>query len=90
MHALTIHKSQGSQAGTVVVLLPPPDSRLLTRELFYTAVTRAQEHVRVVGTEAAVRAAVGQVAQRASGLAGRIQAVARHADGRNDPETSEG
>ena len=47
MHAMTIHKSQGSQADEVVVLLPPPDSRLLTRELFYTAITRAKD--RVVG-----------------------------------------
>ena len=43
MHAMTIHKSQGSQARRVTVLLPDADSRLLTRELFYTAVTRAQE-----------------------------------------------
>ena len=46
MHAMTIHKSQGSQATAVTVLLPDADSRLLTRELFYTAVTRAQERVR--------------------------------------------
>ncbi len=59
MHAMTIHKSQGSQAERVTVLLPEEGSRLLTRELFYTAVTRAQDHVRVVGSEAAVRAAVG-------------------------------
>ena len=57
MHAMTIHKSQGSQAERVTVLLPDETSRLLTRELFYTAVTRAQEHVRVVGSEASVRAA---------------------------------
>ena len=59
MHAMTIHKSQGSQADRVTVLLPDEGSRLLTRELFYTAVTRARQHVRVVGSEAAVRAAVG-------------------------------
>ena len=72
MFATTIHKSQGSQAGEVTVLLPPPDSRLLTRELFYTAVTRAMTTVRVVGTEAAVRAAVERRAQRASGLRHRL------------------
>src|SRR5690606_6590320 len=44
MHAMTIHKSQGSQVTRVTVLLPDADSRLLTRELFYTAVTRAREH----------------------------------------------
>ncbi len=72
MHAMTIHKSQGSQADHVTVLLPPEDSQLLTRELFYTAVTRAQEKVRVVGTESSVRAAVGRRAQRASGLRQRL------------------
>ncbi|CAI9401762.1 exodeoxyribonuclease V subunit alpha [Nocardioides sp. T2.26MG-1] len=72
MHAMTIHKSQGSQADRVTVLLPDEASRLLTRELFYTAVTRARRHVRVVGSEAAVRAAVGTLAQRATGLRLRL------------------
>ena len=75
MHAMTIHKAQGSQADRVTVLLPEEGSRLLTRELFYTAVTRAKEHVRVVGTEAAVRAAVTRRASRASGLAERLRDV---------------
>ncbi len=72
MHAMTIHKSQGSQARQVTVLLPDPDSRLLTRELFYTAVTRAQHVVRVVGDEAAVRAAVDRRVRRGSGLRQRL------------------
>ena len=72
MHAMTVHKSQGSQAAHVTVLLPEADSRLLTRELFYTAITRAQEQVRVVASEAAVRAAVAREAQRASGLRHRL------------------
>jgi exodeoxyribonuclease V alpha subunit len=72
MHAMTVHKSQGSQAAEVTVLLPPESSRLLTRELLYTAVTRAQHKVTVVGTPDAVRLAVGRPAQRASGLAGRL------------------
>ena len=74
MHALTIHKAQGSQARRVTVLLPEEGSRLLTRELFYTAVTRAQEHVRIVGSEAAVRAAVEARAERATGLRQRLRA----------------
>ena len=46
-HARDDHsKSQGSQAIEVTVLLPPEDSRLLTRELLYTAVTRARQKVR--------------------------------------------
>lgn len=74
MHAMTIHKSQGSQADEVTVLLPPEESRLLTRELFYTAVTRAKTKVRIVGPESAVRAAIGRRALRASGLARRLGA----------------
>jgi exodeoxyribonuclease V alpha subunit len=73
MHAMTIHKSQGSQAEDVTVLLPPADSRLLTRELFYTAVTRAKRKVRVVGSEGEVRAAIGHRALRATGLRLRLQ-----------------
>ncbi|WP_370647163.1 exodeoxyribonuclease V subunit alpha [Mycobacterium sp. IDR2000157661] len=72
MHAMTIHKSQGSQAEEVTVLLPTEDSRLLTRELLYTAVTRAKRRVRVIGTEAAVRAATERRVVRASGLARRL------------------
>jgi exodeoxyribonuclease V alpha subunit len=75
MHAMTIHKSQGSQAHEVTVLMPPEDSRLGTRELFYTAVTRAKAKVRVVGTEASVRTAIGRRAVRASGLRLRLQAA---------------
>jgi exodeoxyribonuclease V alpha subunit len=72
MHALTIHKSQGSQADEVVVILPPPESRLLTRELFYTAITRARERVVVVGSPDDVRAAIERRAQRATGLRQRL------------------
>ncbi len=80
MHAMTIHKSQGSQAERITVLLPEADSRLLTRELFYTAVTRAQQHVSVVGSEAAVRSAVNTPAQRATGLVERLRAARVGAD----------
>lgn len=73
MHAMTIHKSQGSQAAEITVLLPGADSRLLSRELFYTAVTRAKDKVRVVGTEAGVRAALERRVLRASGLRHRLQ-----------------
>ena len=72
MYAMTVHKSQGSQATVVSVIMPPDDSQLLTRELFYTAVTRAQEKVRIVGSESAVRAAIARRVQRASGLAERL------------------
>lgn len=73
VYAMTVHKSQGSEARTVTVVLPPTDSPLLTRELFYTAVTRARQELVVVGTDDAVRAAVERRVQRASGLAERLR-----------------
>lgn len=75
LYAMTVHKSQGSQFGTAAVVLPPSSSRILTRELLYTAVTRAREHLIVVGTEEAVRAAVTRPAARASGLRDRLRDV---------------
>lgn len=68
VYAMTVHKSQGSQFDKVAVLLPDPSSRILTRELLYTAVTRARERLLLAGTEASVRAAVDRPVARASGL----------------------
>ena len=70
--AMTIHKAQGSQFGTVAVLLPGPNSRVLTRELLYTAVSRAQRRVILAGTEAAIRTAVDRPIARSSGLRQRL------------------
>lgn len=72
LYAMTIHKSQGSQFGHPVVVLPDANSPILTRELLYTAVTRATDRVTVIGTEAAVRAAIARPVQRASGLQHRL------------------
>ena len=80
MHSMTIHKSQGSQVDEVTVLMPAEDSRLLTRELFYTAVTRAKGKVRVLGSDEAVRAAIGRQAIRATGLRKRLQASVQNSD----------
>ncbi|GAB2672377.1 exodeoxyribonuclease V subunit alpha [Thalassiella azotivora] len=68
VHAMTVHRGQGSQFRRVTVVLPPPQSPLLTRELLYTAVTRAREGVRVIGSREAVRTAVQRPVRRASGL----------------------
>jgi len=68
VYAMTVHKSQGSQFDTVAVLLPDPASPILTRELLYTAVTRARRHLILAGTAAAVSAAVHRPIARASGL----------------------
>jgi exodeoxyribonuclease V alpha subunit len=72
VYAMTIHKSQGSQFRRVDLVLPPPDSRLLTRELLYTALTRAQEEVLVIGSPESVRIAVDRPIARASGLRRRL------------------
>jgi exodeoxyribonuclease V alpha subunit len=72
VHAMTIHKSQGSQFETVAVVLPDPDSRVMTRELLYTAVTRARSHVHLIGDESRVRAGVAREVARASGLRARL------------------
>ena len=79
VHVMTVHKSQGSQFDAVAVLLPEPGSAILTRELLYTAVTRARRAVTVVGPEASIRAAVARPVARASGLAGRLWPATREA-----------
>jgi exodeoxyribonuclease V alpha subunit len=71
-YAMTIHKSQGSQFDTAAVLLPPPGSRILTRELLYTAATRARGELILVGSEQAIRSAVQRPVARASGLRERL------------------
>ena len=72
VHSMTIHKSQGSQFEKVLVSLPPASSRLLTRELLYTAVTRASKSVTLIGAESVVRRAVERSVQRASGLGAKL------------------
>jgi exodeoxyribonuclease V alpha subunit len=68
VYAMTIHKSQGSQFDAAAVLLPDPSSHILTRELLYTAVTRARRRLILAGTEETVRAAIARPVARASGL----------------------
>jgi exodeoxyribonuclease V alpha subunit len=71
--AMSVHKSQGSEFDEVLVVLPPPGSPLLSRELLYTAVTRARRRVVVHATEEAVREAVRNRVARASGLADALR-----------------
>jgi exodeoxyribonuclease V alpha subunit len=72
VHAMTVHRAQGSQFGCVSFILPPADSPLLTRELLYTAVTRATTSVQIFGSEESVRRAIARPANRASGLRHRL------------------
>ncbi len=66
--AMTVHKSQGSEFDDVVLLLPDRPSRVLSRELLYTAVTRARKSVTIHATADVFREAVSRRAERASGL----------------------
>lgn len=70
--AMTIHKSQGSEMDEVAVVLPEQVSRVLSRELLYTAVTRARTHVTVFARPEVLGAAVERRVQRASGLTERL------------------
>ena len=66
--AVTVHRAQGSEYDEVAVVLGPAESRVATRELLYTAVTRARRRVVVYGSEESVAAAVGRATERYSGL----------------------
>ncbi|HEU5174333.1 MAG TPA: ATP-binding domain-containing protein, partial [Gemmatimonadaceae bacterium] len=70
--AMTVHKSQGSEFDRVLLMLPEDDSRVLTRELLYTGVTRARKAVTLFGSPAIIRAATARTTVRASGLAARL------------------
>ncbi len=66
--ALTVHKSQGSEFNRLLLVLPEKDGPLLTRELLYTAITRARSAVELWGNEDVIRAAVARRTVRTSGL----------------------
>ena len=66
--ALTIHKSQGSEFDEVLVILPEKDMPVLTRELLYTAVTRARKKVQICGKKNIIELTLGRRVSRLSGL----------------------
>ncbi|MBV7530652.1 exodeoxyribonuclease V subunit alpha [Chitinophaga sp. sic0106] len=70
--AMTIHKSQGSEFGKVLVVLPSTEVPLLTRELVYTAVSRARNKVYVQGSAATILTAAQKFVNRGSGVNTRI------------------
>ncbi len=72
--AMTVHKAQGSEFTNVIVMLPAKGSRVLGRELLYTAVTRARSHVLIVGDESVMRSAVSRTVRRGSGLEAMLRA----------------
>ncbi|MCE1229113.1 MAG: exodeoxyribonuclease V subunit alpha [Firmicutes bacterium] len=77
-YAMTVHKSQGSEYDCVALVLPSADHRLLTRELLYTALTRARKSVILLGEAERLRFTMGHPTQRESGLG---DALARMSQG---------
>jgi exodeoxyribonuclease V alpha subunit len=67
-YALSVHKSQGSEFDEIAVVLPPEGSPVLSRELLYTAVTRARKRVTIHGSAQIVTLCVQRTVRRASGL----------------------
>ncbi|HET6784218.1 MAG TPA: exodeoxyribonuclease V subunit alpha [Pseudoxanthomonas sp.] len=70
--ALTVHKAQGSEFDQAWIVLPQQDARTLTRELLYTALTRARNRVHLFAREDILRTLLARKAQRITGLAGRL------------------
>jgi exodeoxyribonuclease V alpha subunit len=66
--AMTIHKSQGSEFDEVLIVLPETINPILTKELLYTAITRAKKSVKLVANEAVFKQTVGQKIVRVTGL----------------------
>jgi len=68
VYAMTVHKSQGSEFAKILLILPDKDVAVLTRELIYTAVTRAKEQVVICGGKPILQAAISRRIDRISGL----------------------
>jgi len=68
VYAMTIHKSQGSEFENVHLVLPDKDYPILTKELIYTGVTRAEKSVTIWGSEDVLRASISRKIERSSGL----------------------
>ncbi len=74
--ALTVHKTQGSEFDSCSLVLPPFPSKVLSRELLYTAITRAKKHFSLFLPEKSVlESTLNKKLIRTSGLADKIQAI---------------
>ena len=72
VYAMTVHKSQGSEFDRLLLILPPADSPLASRELLYTGITRARRAVELCADPAALDQAARRRVHRASGLRLRL------------------
>lgn len=68
VYAMTVHKSQGSEFEDVLLILPAKDSPVLSRELVYTALTRARKRITLVGSRDVLTTAIHRRIERTSGL----------------------
>ncbi|MDR2895108.1 MAG: exodeoxyribonuclease V subunit alpha [Propionibacteriaceae bacterium] len=73
LFASTVHKSQGSQYRSTTLVLPESAGQLASRQLIYTAITRAEDHLRLIGSAQAIRQAINTPVLRASGLTAKLQ-----------------
>jgi len=71
-YAITIHKAQGSEFDRVLLLLPEEESRVLSRELLYTGITRARSRLTLCGDPTILATAVKRQTRRYSGLQDRV------------------
>jgi exodeoxyribonuclease V alpha subunit len=81
VYAMTVHKSQGSEFEKVLLILPEKSTPVLTRELIYTAVTRARAHVEIWGSEEVFLEGVSRRIRRVSGLRDRLWGPLRDSGG---------
>lgn len=73
---MTVHKSQGSEFDEVLLVLPSDPSPVVTRELLYTAISRARRGVCLQASVGAIRTALGRRVERMSGLRDAIGLLA--------------
>ncbi len=73
VYAMTVHKSQGSEFEHVVIVLAATMNPVLTRELLYTAITRAKKTVSIVASKGVFIGTVQQRVERLSGLADKLK-----------------
>jgi exodeoxyribonuclease V alpha subunit len=82
--ATSVHKAQGSEFDRVTLVLPSPWQRPCTRELLYTALTRARKGLRLVADETSLRLTIAERTTRGGGLASRL------AEALDEPSPTEG
>ena len=76
-YATTIHRSQGSEYDHVLIVLPPPSSRILTRQLLYVAASRAKKGLVIVGEKESLENAIGKSSEPLSGLPAMLKGNVR-------------